>query len=149
MQHQKVSGKSPTEKPPDPESASPGAVGTATGAKNKSKAQSQPDNRKAENSAQEARRRNGNAATCANCGEPLNPKRGSRRQSYCSYWCRDEARRARNFAASATTRRGSPAIPRSVENKGVGSTPYEGDFHGRASRIVGPHGAIESEIFGH
>jgi hypothetical protein len=43
---------------------------------------------------------------------------------------------------------GSPAIPRPVENKGVGSTPYEGDFHGRASGIVGPRAVIEIEILG-
>ena len=32
MKHQRVIGKFPTEKPPDPDSKNPGAVGTATGA---------------------------------------------------------------------------------------------------------------------
>jgi hypothetical protein len=48
-------------------------------------------------------RRNGNASTCEACGAPLRPKRGSRRQKYCSYRCRDEARRGRNFANSGQT----------------------------------------------
>ena len=92
--------------------------------------------------------RAGNAFVCSNCRAPLNPKRGSRRQLYCSYWCRDEARRARNFAVSATTRRGSPAIPRPVQNNGVGSTACKGDSHGPASGVVGPHVVIEIEIVG-
>jgi hypothetical protein len=33
MRLQTVTGKFPTEKPPDPENGNPGAVGTATGAK--------------------------------------------------------------------------------------------------------------------
>jgi hypothetical protein len=146
MQHQKVSGKFPTERPTDPKSENCAAVGTATGAKSKS--QSQRNNRKAENSEQASRRRNGNAATCATCGERLRPKRGSRRQRHCSYRCRDEARRARNFAVSAATRRGSAAIPRPVENNGVGSTACEGNFHGRACGIVGPRGVFEIGVVG-
>ena len=90
--------------------------------------------------------RAGNALVCSTCGSPLKPKRGSRRQLYCSYRCRDEARRARNFAVSATTLRGSPAIPQLVQNNCVGSTPYEGDFHGRASGIFGPPDVIKIEI---
>ncbi len=92
--------------------------------------------------------RAGNAFVCSNCGAALTPNRASRRQRYCSYTCRDEARQARNFAVSASARRGSPAIPRPVENNGVGSKPYEGGFHGRACGIVGPHAVIEIEIVG-
>jgi hypothetical protein len=92
--------------------------------------------------------RAGNAAVCSNCGVALTPKRASRRQRFCSYKCRDEARRARNFAISATTRRGSPAIPRSVENSGVGSTACKGDFRDRASSIVGARAVIDVEILG-
>ena len=92
--------------------------------------------------------RAGNAFVCSNCRAPINPKRGSRRQLYCSYRCRDEARRARNFAVSATTRTGSPAIPRPVENNGVGSTACKGNFHDPVSHVVGPHAVIEIEIVG-
>jgi hypothetical protein len=92
--------------------------------------------------------RAGNALVCSACGSPLNPKRGSRRQLYCSYWCRDEARRARNFAVSASTRRGSPLIPRPVQNTNVGSKTCEGNFTDRASGVVGPHPVIEVEVLG-
>ena len=90
--------------------------------------------------------RAGNALCCQKCGKPLHPKRGSRRQRYCGYKCRDEARRSRNFAASASTRRGSQAIPRSVENQPLVSNGYKADFVGRASSIVGPAKVIATEI---
>jgi hypothetical protein len=90
--------------------------------------------------------RAGNALVCTNCGAAINPKRASRRQKYCSYNCRDEARRARNFAISATTRRGSPLIPRPVQNNSVRSSTCEGSFHDRARGI--PRAVIEVEILG-
>ena len=90
--------------------------------------------------------RAGNAVCCQKCGKPLHPIRGSRRQRYCSYKCRDEARRSRNFAASASTRRGSQAIPRSVENRLLVSDGYKADFVVRPPCIVGPAIVIEREI---
>ena len=90
--------------------------------------------------------RAGNAVYCQRCGAKLHPKRASRRQLYCSYRCRDEARRGRNFAVSATTRRGSPAIPRSVENRPLVSTSCKNGFAGRTPSIVGPQIVIETEI---
>src|SRR6516165_12083582 len=90
--------------------------------------------------------RAGNAVCCQKCGKPLHPKRGSRRQQYCSYKCRDEARRDRNFAVSATTRRGRKAIPRPVENQPLVSNGYKADFAGRDFSIVGPAKVIEREI---
>ena len=90
--------------------------------------------------------RAGNALVCSNCGAALTPKRASRRQRYCSYKCRDEARRARNFAISATTRRGTPLIPRPVQNNSVRSRTCEGSFHDRARGI--PRAVIEVEILG-
>jgi len=90
--------------------------------------------------------RAGNAFVCSNCGAPLNPKRGSRRQLYCSNRCRDEARRTRNFAVSGATRRGSPAIPRSVENRPLVSTSCKNGFAGRTPSIIGPQIVIETEI---
>jgi len=90
--------------------------------------------------------RAGNASRCLVCGSTINPRRASRRQRHCSYHCRDEARRARNFAASGATRRGSQAIPRSVENQPLVSNGYKADFVGRASSIVGPAKVIATEI---
>jgi len=90
--------------------------------------------------------RAGNAVCCQKCGKLLHPKRGSRRQQYCSYKCRDEARRARNFAASATTRRGSQPIPRSVENQPLVSNGCKADFVVRPPCIVGPAIVIEREV---
>jgi hypothetical protein len=71
--------------------------------------------------------RAGNARCCANCGRPIKPKRNSRRQRSCSYRCRDEARRARDFA----DRYPHQAIPRSVENRPLASTACKGDFADR------------------
>ena len=88
----------------------------------------------------------GNAIYCQHCGAKLHPKRASRRQLYCSYRCRDEARRARNFAVSATTRRGRPAIPRSVENQPLVSTSCKDGFAARTPSIIGPQIVIETEI---
>jgi hypothetical protein len=90
--------------------------------------------------------RAGNARRCIVCGSTINPRRASRRQKYCSYRCRDEARRTRNFAVSGATRRGSPAIPRSVENHPLASTSCTGGFAGRASSIIGPQILFETEI---
>jgi hypothetical protein len=90
--------------------------------------------------------RAGNAAACATCGEPLTPKRGSRRQRFCCYRCRDEARRTSNFALSGVTRRGSQGIPRSIENNDEKSIACKADFGHRASAISGPTRVIDREI---
>jgi hypothetical protein len=86
--------------------------------------------------------RAGNARCCSNCGRPINPKRSSRRQRFCSYRCRDEARRARDFA----DRYPHQAIPRSVENRPLASTACKGDFADRAYSISAPPGVIATEI---
>src|SRR6516162_3210538 len=91
-------------------------------------------------------RRAGNALRCQKCGKPLHAKRGSRRQLYCSYKCRDEARRSRNFAALACTRRGSQGIPRSVENQPLVSNGYKAYYVVRPPCIVGPARVIQTEI---
>ena len=39
--------------------------------------------------------RAGNAVACERCGKALTPKRGSRRQRYCSDDCKQAARKAR------------------------------------------------------
>jgi hypothetical protein len=129
---------------------SPVAVGTATGAKNKSKSQSQRNNRKAENSEQEARRRNGNAATCANCGAPLSPRPGSRRQRYCGDACRQIAFRAKKWAS----RYERPDPLRSTRNNRAISTPYKADSGDRPPAVIegrgiaGPPKVIAVEVFG-
>ena len=96
--------------------------------------------------AQPLRLRAGNATGCLVCGSAITPRRASRRQRYCSYRCRDEARRARNFAASGATRRGSPAIRRPDENPSSISTTCKGGFAGRAPSIIGPQVVIATEI---
>jgi hypothetical protein len=90
-------------------------------------------------------RRNGNAATCEVCKKALAPKRGSRRQSYCCYRCRNEARRRRNFERFARTKapvvrpmgRGSPGA-RSIQNPPEISTICKLDFGGRGSQEKAP-----------
>ncbi len=102
-----------------------------------------------------ARPTNGNATRCDHCGAPLHPKRGSRRQKFCSYRCRDEARRARNYAIFGSARRGSQGIPRSVQNIDAKSKACKADFGDRAPlELLGggyrwpgvPHGDIDALI---
>lgn len=99
----------------------------------------------AERSARKGRA--GNGVSCLVCSSPLHPKRGSRRQKFCSYRCRDEARRARNYAVLGGVRRGSQGIPRSVENNADNSNACNGHFGDRASHICGPARVIEREVF--
>lgn len=91
----------------------------------------------------EKQRYAGNAPECMNCGKSLHPKRASRRQRYCCYRCRDEARRKRKFAA----RYPYPANPRSVQNNNAISIACIGHFADRPSRICAPRVAIERELF--
>jgi len=92
--------------------------------------------------------RHGNRVICVGCGAVLEPKRGSRRQKFCSYTCRDAARRERNFLATGCSRRvdrgtenaipegaryPTSAIPRSVKNTPVKSVACKGDFGDRGS----------------
>jgi hypothetical protein len=79
-----------------------------------------------------ARRRHGNASSCARCGTPLRPKHASRRQRYCSYRCRDTARRERNFAV------------RPVQNNALNPMACKGDIADRASAL-----AMPIELLGH
>ena len=90
----------------------------------------------------ETKLRAGNARCCACCGRPLRPKRGSRQQRYCSYRCRDEVRRARNFAGSYPNQ----AIPRSVENRPLISKVCKGDLADLAYSIIGPRDVIKTEL---
>jgi hypothetical protein len=91
--------------------------------------------------------RAGNVLCCENCDATLRPKRGSRRQKFCSYKCRDEARRARNFAFFGSARRGSQGIPRSVENKPDNSTACNGRFRDQPPDISAPKRVIAQELF--
>jgi hypothetical protein len=80
--------------------------------------------------------RNGNSDRCAHCSRLIKARRGSRRQRYCSYQCRDAARRERNFAAFVGTRRGSQAIPRSVQNNASNSNTYKCGLTDRPSAAL-------------
>jgi hypothetical protein len=84
------------------------------------------------------RRRNGNAISCTTCGKPITPKPASRRKRYCSYRCRDEARRQRNFANFACTRTTGEAIPRSARKSSITSADCAAHFGGRAFPTKAP-----------
>jgi hypothetical protein len=94
----------------------------------------------------QARRRH-----CEICGTTFVPKRASRRQKFCSYKCRDAARRERDFALIVGRRWGSQVNPRSRKNSKAVSKPYRGDSGDRPSRdyrgIRGPAWVIETEVF--
>jgi len=77
---------------------------------------------------QHAAHHHGNGTTCIGCGAPLMPKRGSRRQRYCSNACRQSAFRAKKWVE----RYKIPDPLRSVENNGVKSKACKGDFRDRA-----------------
>jgi hypothetical protein len=87
-------------------------------------------------------RRAGNAKCCQHCGRAFHPKRGSRRQRFCSYRCRDEARRARDFVGRYPTQ----ANPRSVENRALVSMACKGDFADLAYSISAPPDVIATEL---
>ena len=84
-------------------------------------------------SGRDAQVRHGNAASCQNCGEPIIPKRGSRRQRFCNSRCKDEARRNRNNAICGRARYPSGPVPRSVKNSHANSNGCKADFAGRGS----------------
>ena len=67
-------------------------------------------------------------------------RRVGRRRNYCCCPCCDEARRARNFAASGATRSGSPAISRSVQKDDVELTIRKVRFGDRAPIELFGHG---------
>ena len=92
----------------------------------------------------------GRAGTCcANCGKRLDPqtKRAGRPQRFCSDKCRDEARRARNFAAFGATRRGRSRKPRNVQNNHAASKACRSNSGDRASGVCGPVRVISRELF--
>ena len=92
-------------------------------------------------------RRNGNLLNCQNCGRPLRPKRGSRRQTYCGCRCRSEARRNRNFVASGHTRYPGQASARSVDNPPLLSMASEGRFGHRGYRFNAPRDLLGHACF--
>ena len=86
--------------------------------------------------------RAGNASICGSCGKALKPKRSSRRQQYCGDRCKDEARRGRNFAKTASTgvsrgrRQGTMAFPRPNQKSPAIPVASEPENHGQGS-VVG------------
>jgi hypothetical protein len=83
---------------------------------------------------------------CEACKAFFVPKRGTRRQFFCSDRCRDADRRERNFRRFGTARRGRPDVPRAGQNSPLVSTTCKGTFGGRAYSIDGPPEVIETEI---
>jgi excisionase family DNA binding protein len=81
------------------------------------------------------------AEACAACGLLFRPKRIGRRQRYCSYRCRDEARRGRNFAISGQTR---PVPKQSHETLKITQ-----QHQGPAKAIFGVEGPLEIVGHGH
>jgi hypothetical protein len=78
--------------------------------------------------------RNGNALACATCRKAIEPKRGSRRQRYCTDACKMTAARAKKWAK----RYEIPDPLRSVKNIKAISTSCKGDFRGRAFPAKAP-----------
>jgi hypothetical protein len=78
--------------------------------------------------------RNGNTAACATCRKAIEPKRGSRRQKYCTGACKMKAARAKKWAK----RYEIPDPLRSVQNIKAISTSCKGDFGGRAFPTKAP-----------
>jgi hypothetical protein len=100
---------------------------------------------------------NGNAFCCAYCGRPLRPKRGSRRQRFCSKAHRQASFRVRKWSAQSGISDPdsrlvvTPGYPgaralRSVENPPVVSGPCKADLADLAYSIISPPEVIEAEI---
>jgi hypothetical protein len=81
---------------------------------------------------------------CMNCGRPLTPRHGSRRQRFCGSICRKSANRAKKWAARYPTL----GAGRSVQNNLVASTPYKASFAVRPGGISGPRDVIERAMVG-
>lgn len=86
--------------------------------------------------------RAGNAFCCENCGKPLRPKRGSRRQRFCCSACRKTAFRARKWVA----RYDGLGPGRSVQNSADNSIICNGHFRDRPPDISGPKRVIAQEL---
>jgi len=81
-------------------------------------------------------------ATCVQCGQRFpRDKCSGRKPKYCSYKCRDAARRDRNFVGSGSTRRAptknGQAIPRNASKTDVVSIACKGDFRARGIDLRG------------
>jgi hypothetical protein len=75
---------------------------------------------------------------CQHCGAEIRSrKRSGRKAAFCSYKCRDAARRNRNFVGSGNTRKGTQAIPRNASKSSTNSSHCKGDFadRGRARSV--------------
>ena len=72
------------------------------------------------------------APRCQHCQAKMrSPKRSGRKAAFCSYQCRDAARRTRNFEGSGNTRKRTQAIPRNAPKSSTISSPCKGDFADR------------------
>ena len=87
-------------------------------------------------------RRNGNAATCQTCGAKIAPKRGSRRQLFCSRRCKKRAYSDLKLSAATPPADGG----RSVQNSLVISKPCKAENRGRGSAISAPREVIRAEV---
>src|SRR6516225_10869676 len=71
---------------------------------------------------------------CQHCqAEIRSPKRSGRKAAFCSYKCRDAARRNRNFVGSGNTRKRTQAIPRNASKSSMISDASRGDFVDRGA----------------
>jgi len=76
-------------------------------------------------------------------GEDAIPEKIGRKAAFCSYECRDAARRIRNFEGSGNTRKGTQAIPRNAPKSSTISSPCKGDFADR-----GPARSVPINLLG-
>ena len=84
----------------------------------------------------------GNRITCERCGRALAPKRGSRRQRFCSDACKFKAFRSKKWA----DRYQIPDPQRSVQNSSTKPNGCKGIFADRALAIKAPIVAIGLRI---
>ena len=81
-------------------------------------------------------------ATCVQCGQRFpRDKCSGRKPKYCSYKCRDAARRDRNFVGSGSTRRAptnnGQAIPRNAPKPDAVSIACKSGFQARGIDLRG------------
>jgi hypothetical protein len=84
------------------------------------------------------------AQQCTACGKLLTRHLRGRQKKFCSAACRDEARRAINFAILGRTR----PEPRNTAKNPCGTGAFLRENRGRASGIVGPRHVLEVECGG-
>lgn len=93
---------------------------------------------------------------CPKCGKPIKRNVRGRQKKFCSYYCRDQARRLQHFAGPSHrkpvqrfkngARYPYEGLPRNDAKNPCAAATFEAGFSGRGSGIQGPRHVIAIEL---